>query len=314
MIPQAHAQVAGTSRVAAWKDDKKSAFLIMLDDSIPTDINVVIPELQKRNLTATFYINPATTHYQKAKDQWEKELPALHGVVYGNHTMDHQGLKDFATADADLAQVNAIILKAFPGKEPRLISFAKPGVGKDKWTITDEDYQKALAKNNLIAREPATGLNAAQFNNLKTAEGMLAIVDQGIAKGHVRSILFHGVGGDWLVTPTDVFTAFLDGLVAKKDQVWITDHISAHKYETERKTAKVNVLESAPKKIRLELKDEADDQLYDFPLTLITDVPADWKKVQVTQGATKTTVAPTDGKIQFDALPNSEAITLQPAA
>jgi peptidoglycan/xylan/chitin deacetylase (PgdA/CDA1 family) len=307
------APAPGTTRVAPWKDDKKTAFLLMFDDSIPTDFDVVIPELQKRNMVGTFYINPGSPHYLKAKDKWEKELPTIPGVVYGNHTMTHQGLADFAAADTDLAQVNSVILKAFPGKETRLISFAKPGVSKDKWTITEEDYQKALKKNNLIAREPSTGMGAAVFY-LKTADDMIKHLDGGIATGKIKSILFHGVGGDWLVTPTDMFTTFLDNLATKRDQVWITDHISAHKYQTEMASAKVNVLESAPKKIRLELKDDADSQLYDGPLTLITQVPAAWDKVQVVQGTAKTTVTANKGQLMFDAIPDGAPITLTPAA
>jgi peptidoglycan/xylan/chitin deacetylase (PgdA/CDA1 family) len=309
----AETTAAGTTRVAQWKDDKKSAFLLQLDDSLPSDFQNAIPELQKRGMTATIYLNPGMYHYKKNIDQWETVVPNIPGVVYGNHTMMHDGLKDYASADADLKQVNAVIFKAFPGKQPRLISFAKPGVAKEKWTISDEDYQKVLKDNNLVAREGA-GVNAAQFNNLKTAEGMLAIVDDGIAKGTARTILFHGIGGDWIVTPTDLFVAFLDGLDARKDRVWITDHISAHKYDTERKTAKVNVLDAKDKQIRLELKSDADPQLYDLPLTLVTQVPATWKFAQVVQGANKTVVSAADGKILFEALPNGGEVLLTPSA
>lgn len=305
---QAQAQV-GATRVAQWKDDKKSAFSLQLDDSLPSDIQNAVPELRKRDLTATLYINPGTDHYKKNIDQWENILPKIPGVVYGNHTMTHMGLKDYESADADLKQVNAVIFKAFPGKEPRLISFAKPGVGKDKWTIPDEEYQKVLKTNHLIPREGA-GLNAAVFNGLTTVEGMLKIVDDGIAKGTVRSILFHGIGGDWLSTPTEVFTAFLDGLVARRDQVWITDHISAHQYETERKSAKVDVLEATDKQIRLELKSATDPELYDLPLSLVTQVPPAWKYAQVVQGKSKNIVTIANGQILFEAVPNSAAVLL----
>jgi peptidoglycan/xylan/chitin deacetylase (PgdA/CDA1 family) len=316
MSASSKAQVApavGATRVAPWKDDKKTAFSLMFDDSIPSDFQTVVPELQKRGLTATFYLNPGTDRYAKARDKWDTELPHTPGVVYGNHTMTHEGLKDFDSADADLAQVNAVILKAFPGKEPRLISFARPGVSRDKWTITDEDYQKVLAKNNLVARENR-GLYAAQSKDLKTAESMLKIVDAGIADGRVRSMLFHGVGADWLITPTDVFTAFLDGLMVRKEQVWITDHISAHKYATESKSATVNLLEAGERQIRLEVKDSADAWFYDYPLTLITQVPVGWKQVWVVQGSEKTAVTAAGGQIQYEAKPNAEPIMLTPAA
>jgi hypothetical protein len=301
----------GDTRVANWKDDKKSAFLIMLDDSVETDLSNAIPSLQKRGLTATFYINPGLNHYKKHADEWENQVSKMPGVVLGNHTMMHDGLKDYDSADADLKQVDAIINRVQPGKQPHLISFAKPGVSKDKWTITDEDYKKVLATNNLIPRE-IPGLNASQFNNLKTTEGMLAIVDKGIEQGVAKAILFHGIGGDWLATPMEVWNPFLDGLVERQDKVWITDHISAHKYETERKVAKVSTLSSDAKSIKLDLKSDTDPQLYDYPLTLVTKVPANWKSVTLTQGDKKSTATPADGHVMFEAVPNGAVITLQP--
>ena len=302
----------GTARVAQWKDDKKSAFMLMFDDSIPSAFKVVIPELQKRNMVATFYINPGQDHYQKNIDKWEKEIPTFPGMAYGNHTMAHLGYADGATAEADLAAVNAVIYKAFPGKEPRLVSFGRPGVPKAKWTVSEEDFKKALAKNNLIER-PNFWQHGAMYDPVKTSDDMLKLVDKGLAAGTAEYLIFHGVGGDWVVTPTEMFTTFLDGLAAKRDQIWITDHISAHKYETERKSAKLTVAQSSDKQIQLELKSEADPTLYDLPLTLVAQVSATWKRCQVVQGATKTMVTSVDGRVQFEALPGGGSITIQPA-
>src|SRR4051812_10994194 len=84
----------GKARIARWKDDKKAAFLLMFDDSIPSHIKVVYPELQKRGFIGTFFVNPGRGEWQPFRDQWEKELPAA-GMVYANHTMTHQGVRDF---------------------------------------------------------------------------------------------------------------------------------------------------------------------------------------------------------------------------
>ena len=131
------------------------------------------------------------------------------------------------------------------------------------------------------------------------------------------------MGGDWISVPAAAFTEFLDRLAAKRDQVWVTGHISAHKYETERATAEVKVAEANERGIRLELTSKADPKFYDFPLTLITQVPAAWKVCEVVQGPGKATVpvtpttgsnaTRTGGTVQYQALPNSEAIILQPA-
>ena len=50
----AAADAPGATTVLKWKDGKKAVFLLMFDDSAPTDVKTVIPELKKRGRTGTF--------------------------------------------------------------------------------------------------------------------------------------------------------------------------------------------------------------------------------------------------------------------
>ena len=52
-----HAAVTD-SQVANWKDNKTAAFLLMFDDGLNSAYQVAKPELLKRNMIATFYVNP----------------------------------------------------------------------------------------------------------------------------------------------------------------------------------------------------------------------------------------------------------------
>ncbi|EDY20958.1 hypothetical protein CfE428DRAFT_1251 [Chthoniobacter flavus Ellin428] len=96
-----------------------------------------------------------------------------------------------------------------------------------------------------------------------------------------------------------------------RGDLWITDHISAHQYETERQSAKVRVVAADLRAIRLECTSEADPQFYDLPLTLQTSVPPAWQRCRVVQGAQQKEVKAVNGLVQFEALPNGGVITLQ---
>jgi hypothetical protein len=118
-------------------------------------------------------------------------------------------------------------------------------------------------------------------------------------------LVFHGVGGDWLVTPVEWFTALLDKLEQHRDDLWVTDCASWKKYTSERDTAEAKVVESNKNRIRLNLTDKMDPTLYDEPLTLSTKVPGDWKSCSVIQGQIKTTAAIHDGVVQYAAIPGA---------
>ena len=102
---------------------------------------------------------------------------------------------------------------------------------------------------------------------------MIQVVERALAQGEMGHLDFHGVGGDWIVTPKDAFLALLDKLEACRDQLWITDPISWHQYLTERKSLRVEALSADGRQVRLRLSYDADPAFYDLPLTLATRVP-----------------------------------------
>ena len=298
----------GATRIARWKDDKKAALMLMFDDSAPTHVKFVFPELKKRGMIATFYVNPGK--WAQFKNAWETEIPAA-GMEYGNHTWTHKGVRDVPDAEDEIGKCTETIQHLFQGTTPRLISYGQPGVPKGAWNINDAQLKEILTKQHLILRPSVDGRFA--FIHLKTTAAMVAIVDSALEKGTAECVLFHGVGGDWLTFPLPDFREFLDKVEERRQKLWITGHISVHKYETERDGAEVAITQNTADKISLTLKSKADKQLYDQPLTLVTKVPATWTKCEVAQGETKTTVTAKDGLIQYDALPNGDAIVLNAA-
>ncbi len=299
----------GSTVIAQWKDNRKAAFLLMFDDGMPSHLKNVIPELKKRAFIGTFYLNPGVKWYQQGKDKWEKDATAA-GMVFANHTMTHVGAKDFAQAEDEIARCNEYVLNLYPDlKRPRLISFAKPG--GSEWKVTPEEMKKLYAKYNLVLRPSAD----ARFGgmHIKTADGLMKIVDLALENGGSERLFFHGVGGDWLKQSKEDFVKMLDYLDANRTKLWVTDPISAYKYETERTCAQVKIMESGGKGIRIALSVTTDPNLYDLPLTLITKVPASWKKCKITQSDKSVTAEAVDGELQYDAVPGKDEIEIHPA-
>lgn len=300
----------GDTQVARWKDNKQAAISLMFDDSVPSDITTVVPELQKRKMTGTFYVNPGGWGWKKDPSAWEKQLPAMPGVVFANHTMTHKGAVSVPQLDDELRLCNDVIRGLFPGNQRRLISFGQPGVKKENWTITDDQLKHQLEKYNLIQRPTSAGQLA--MITVKSPDQMLAAVDKALDRNAWEYFVFHGVGGDWIITPTDIFVKFLDGLETRRTRLWITDHISIYQYETERNSAAVKLLDATDLQIRISLTSPADPQQFDMPLTLLTRVPAAWQRCRIVQGKLTSVAAAHEGLLQYDAMPGDEPITLQP--
>ena len=296
------------TRVLKWKDGKRAVFMIQFDDSATSQMKNVIPELVKRGIPGTFYINPGNGPYKSHQAEWEKAV-VLPGIELANHTYTHIGGLTVEAFEAEVVKCNEVLDTLYPDrKQPRLISFGRPGVPKDKWGITEEQIKAVLAKNHMIERPPFAG-PPFQY---KTIPEMNQLVDSAILKGDMRTMVFHGVGGDWLITPLDYFAAVLDKLDANRDQLWLTTPLSWHQYLTERTTASVKELSPNAAGIRVELTSQADPAFYDYPLSLATRVPTAWKQAVVQQGKTRATVPVVNGIARYEAVPGAGEITLTP--
>jgi hypothetical protein len=299
----------GDTRIAKWKDDKAAAFVLMFDDGCVSHVKNVIPELTKRGLTGTFYINPGAGQYAANKQVWEKDVPAA-GFELANHTLTHKGGATTADIVTEITACNDVIHAVTPAMHwPRLVSWGQPGgVKKEMWGISKEELASAL-KDNLLIPRPDFGGRGATIA-FKSGPDYVAHVDKAIKAGTMECIIFHGVGGDWLAATMPQFIELLDGMEARKDKLWVTGHIPAYQYATERDAATVKVGEKTAKKISLTLSCTADPALYDQPLTLITSVPAAWAACTVTQGKTSSEATAKAGVLMFNALPGSDPIVI----
>ena len=309
---------SGGTRIARWKDDCTAAFLLMFDDSLLSHWQVAAPELVKRGMVATFYINPGKAEYQKFASRWEGEL-WKQGMVYGNHTMTHQGFTDLDGAEREIGGCADIIRRIVPGPERRLLSFGRPGLPPGRWNISREDFATLLRRHHLIDR-PTFDKHGAVYH-LQTTEQMLALADRAVASRGMEYLILHGVERigpnvtwqDFWALKQDVFLPMLDGLQQRQAQrrLWITDHISQHQYEIERNSAALSARSAVDGVLHIELTCGADPLLYRLPLTLLTEVPSSWHEALVTQGDREKRVAVTDRFIRYDAVPGGGTIVIR---
>ena len=322
-LPPARA-ATGDSEVARWKDNKTACFLLMFDDSSPSHFQVAIPEMVKRGMIGTFYINPGSNSFTSNSNQWLKVIPQL-GMVYGNHTWSHASTTTLAGMDDEIRKGwEAVKEIHYPGDtNPHLISYGQPGVSK--WFDYGQPLKDILTKYNLISR-PEFIAGKAPFTGIRTLPELLAVADTAIAKKGMGYTIFHGLqrrpsegdpdqgGQDFWAFDKEIYRLFLDGLKTRRDSgdLWITDSISYHKYEEEQKSATISVTTATASLIALTLTTTT-GPLYDLPLTLTTQVPADWKAAVVVQDSKTTNVSVINGTILYDALPNAGQIKISPS-
>ncbi len=306
MSPSAAIGVSpGDTRITKWPMGKKAVFQLQFDDNSPTQMLGAIPELCRRDMVGTIYVNPANEPWKTHEEMWLHPAP---GIEYANHTYSHVGATSFEQLDEELTKCGEVIARCYPERPwPRLLSFGRPG--GVPWTVTPEEVDRALARHHLINRPPFKGY---PFQFKGGLEEILSLVDSALASGGMEYYVFHGVGGDWHSTPWEWFLALLDKLDSHRSALWITDPVSWHQYERERDDASLNVQADGEEEIRISLSCPHDPHFYNLPLTLETVIPDGWHETLVSQGAETRQVPVIDGRILFAAIPNAGDITIDP--
>src|SRR5688572_18061809 len=81
----------GDTQVLKWKDGKKAAFMLAFDDSAPSQLKNVVPELEKRKIVGNFYLVTGNGLYNAIKRRWEAAAKSPY-VAVANHTFTHKGV------------------------------------------------------------------------------------------------------------------------------------------------------------------------------------------------------------------------------
>jgi peptidoglycan/xylan/chitin deacetylase (PgdA/CDA1 family) len=295
----------GETLVSKWKDGKKAVYVMSFDDNLPSQLENVIPELNKRKLPGTFYVVPGSPQWAIDEQRWTEASQSPY-VTLANHTFTHEGVVSVEDFDSELERANEVIYRIYGDRpQPFLLGFGQPG--GVPWDVTPEQQADELKLHNLVERPPFVGSPM----NYTTQDGLVASVDQAIASGEMGHDDMHGVGGDYLTTPVEWFIALLDHLEGAKNVLWVSDFVSYAKYLAERQSAKIEAVKVEANEVRLSLTSEADPSLYGYPLTLTTRVPTDWTSVRVIQGSMETKHPVRAGIVMYEAIPGAGEVTVK---
>lgn len=295
-------------RVAKWRGDAKGAVSFYYDDGTDSSFDFVRPVLAKWHVPGTFYIcagwyggedDPKLARWACARDVPE--------IVLGDHTFSHNGVTNLANFVSEIEK-NGAILRRIAGLPPDApLSFAMPGAVT--WNITPEERDKALAEHHEALRHdfgPNIGGDGSRQFKMCDFDKAAAALDRAEREGSWQSLLFHGVGGDWLQYPAADHERLIRETAARMAQgrVWAGAESEVRRYSFARDAAKILVSDPPGADsfaFRLVLREDAPR---DVALTLVAEVPAEWRSIKVEIGGEKPFKRPViSGKAAFDVPP-----------
>lgn len=236
-----------------WPGGAQAAVSLGYDDALDSQLDHVIPQLNKRGLRASFYIPINGPTLPGRQNEWKAAAAAGHEL--GNHSLFHgcsaKGLgREWVLPHRDLdRQTPAGVQEQVIAANTWLQSLD----GKTRRTFTPpcldlkaggEDFARALQPYFVAFRaaNPAMVTDTAAldpyavpvyFVDGMSGEQLVALVEKAASQHALVQLLFHGVGAEYLSVTREAHDQLLDHLAKNKARFW-TDTM-------------VNVMENARK-------------------------------------------------------------------
>lgn len=200
------------------------AISLTFDDGDPSQLQIAIPEMVKRNIRGTFYL---IANRLKDVELWKEAFKT--GQELGNHTLDHKHAVSLNDQQAFEQVFNSKKMLEDTFGVPA-ITFAYP------FTEITPALRKAAEHHHFLSRggygpvyfqpneQPDWAYLASQVIYSHTSSGILkGWTDENIRE-HTWSLpqfhAFQGGTGGWQPLPPATFLDFLDDLVARKADIW----------------------------------------------------------------------------------------------
>jgi len=310
--------------ICRWKDDKKCAYSLCADDSTHSHLDFMAAQMLRRGFAGTFWINPGLGEIPEDKKymnwgfSWLSRKSdwlaiAREGFDFANHTMHHRGAKNHEEAEYEIGECSRVIWDSVPGQKLQLFL---PG-GGTTWDIPNEDIYKIAAKYDCVAGRGGGMCDQiwdAKDEVCDTEHHLIQAVDSALKTGSWRIGAFHGVGPrqEWIHTDDAPFIALLDYLYEKRADIWIDTNTKVHKYMIEYAHAQHPTAEVRENGIYVTLTvNHPRLDLYDYPLTLKTEVPPYWENCVVIQGDKRTSRPVRGGWVMYEAAPGKGEVRLE---
>lgn len=316
--------VAQEYTIANWLGNKEAAVSLTFDDWSQGQQTLAVPELNKRQIKATFFIN-GQRDYAKLIEL------AKQGHEVGNHSVSHQ---DISTFTAEKFQQEVFDFQHQIDQNitsQRCVTFAYPfGGGANNQKVIN-----SIKKTHVAARgvyqvmnsfDPRLSYDFAKTENDYYNTNVVSVsrdsafyagmLDKVIAGGGHISFLYHAFHrGGYDFISMNRFKQQLTSLEERSDRLWVTTYSNAMRYHREKNCAtltEINPPFTEKNSWKLNLSDTlVNNIVYNQELTINLEKPVTVKSVsKITQNGQRIAFTIKDDVIVFNAIPDHGEIIL----
>ena len=263
--------------------------------------------LDAKGFKATFFVIDGNL----PSTQWATiRSCASHGHEIGSHTLTHPDLTKVSQSQLINEESNSKkLIQTNTGQT--CVSLAYPYCTVPDSSITSQYYSFARSCNgSLVASSPSDMLTVGAIGPDQI--DMNTTSDNAAKGGNWLVWLIHGIDNDTACCPTSssVLLRNINYIAGNPGKWWVDTFGNVSRYIEERNAAVLTVVSNESSSITLQLRDNLNNTVFDYPVTLRRSLPTGWTSATVTQNGASVPTQIVNGKVMFDVVPDGGNIVL----
>ena len=313
--------VAAPYEIATWRGFCSGAVTYTFDDNLPNQYAKAVPIFNAKGFKMTLFT------VSTWGSGWSKvQAAAASGHEIASHTVTHPRLPTLSLAQQtnELADSRSAINASVTNQS--CVTLAFPYCVPGDPGITAAYYIAARGcSGQLVPATPPDFMNISSFvcgsqGGIKTPDQFNAKADAAAAANSWAVYLIHALDDDngYSPMPSETLQASLDYLDAHRDKYWVETFGNVVRYIRERNASSVAESAASADRISLQVTNNLDTSIYNYPITLRRPLPTGWTAAAVSQNgrsakAQMATVNSTN-YVMFDIVPNGGEVVLSKSA
>jgi hypothetical protein len=277
------------NEIGTWQGFRQGAVTYTFDDDLPNQYSIAIPMFNAKGFKMTLF---TVTTWLPGGSWTPVQTAASFGHEVASHTVTHPylGIASDTTVTNELENSQTAINANVTSQKCVTIAYPYCNPPANIAAVANCYIAARGCSGELVPATPANFMNISSFmcgtQGLLQYSDIVAKADAAAAAGSWCVYLIHAIdneGNGYSPLPSTTLQASLNYLSANQSKFWVETFGHVFCYIRERDAASVLETSNTGDSITLQVTDDLDDSIYNYPITLRRPLPAKWPGAAVSQ-------------------------------
>jgi hypothetical protein len=311
--------VAAPYEIGTWEGFRPAAISYTFDDNLPNQYAIAVPMFYQAGFKMTLF---TVINYWTSFTWSQAQTAAAYGDEIASHTVTHTSLNSVSATQLTNELANSQTNINYHITNELCVTLAYPNCVVPNEAVVAQYYIAARGcSGQLVSSTPSDFMNISSFvlgntGSYTTGASIDSLANNAAAAKSWCVYLIHELdsGSGYSPLPSTALQASVDYMRTNQDKFWVETFGNVVRYIQERNASSVAETATSNNSITVQVTNNLNSLIYNYPITLRRPVPAGWPAVAVSQNnqpitAKRVTINSTN-YVMFDVVPNAGNIVL----